>query len=90
MITLRDLRVNYNFTQDELATLFGVTRDSIIQAEKDSSNVKYSLLTSYLVAFNVELDEIYLNSKHKISVIYERRKEAAIANIQKFKSQNTA
>ena len=51
MKTLKELRVEYGLTQEELADLFKVTSRTIQNMEKDSSNIKDSLLKKYMDAF---------------------------------------
>ncbi|EGO5059737.1 helix-turn-helix transcriptional regulator, partial [Enterococcus faecalis] len=48
MKTLKELRVEYGLTQEELADLFKVTSRTIQNMEKDSSNIKDSLLKKYM------------------------------------------
>lgn len=57
--TLKELRVSYNLTQEELADLFKVSPRTIQNMEKDSTNIKDSLLSKYMKAFNVKYDEIF-------------------------------
>ncbi|WP_208773725.1 helix-turn-helix domain-containing protein [Enterococcus faecalis] len=62
MKTLKELRVEYGLTQEELADLFKVTSRTIQNMEKDSSNIKDSLLKKYMDAFAVKYDDIFLGN----------------------------
>ncbi|MFD1902513.1 helix-turn-helix transcriptional regulator [Enterococcus termitis] len=57
--SLKELRTENGLTQVELAELFNVSVGTIINMEKDSTNIKDSLLTKYLKAFEVEYDAIF-------------------------------
>ncbi|PTE89760.1 XRE family transcriptional regulator [Staphylococcus equorum] len=59
MNTLKELRVSYDLTQEELANLFKVSPRTIQNMEKDSTNIKDSLLSKYMKAFKVKYDEIF-------------------------------
>lgn len=59
MNTLKELRVSYNLKQEELADLSKVSPRTIQNMEKDSTNIKDSLLSKYMKAFNVKYDEIF-------------------------------
>lgn len=45
MKTLKELRVEYGLTQDELAELFEVSSRTIQNLEKNSSHIKQTVLT---------------------------------------------
>lgn len=76
MKSLKDLRNDYGITQEELANLFDVSTRTIQNMEKDSSNIKDSLLSKYLDAFNVKYDEIFLGNEYEKNVLEKRKKEA--------------
>ena len=65
MKTLKDLRTSYNLTQEELAEMFDVTSRTIQNMEKDSTNIKDSLLKKYMIAFDVSYDEIFLGKEYE-------------------------
>ncbi|WEG74385.1 helix-turn-helix transcriptional regulator [Vagococcus intermedius] len=75
MRTLRDLRQGLNLTQKELADFFEVSDRTIYQMEKDSSNIKDSLLKRYMMAFNISYDNIFLGSEYEIFVFEKRRRQ---------------
>jgi transcriptional regulator with XRE-family HTH domain len=82
MVTLKDLRINSDITQIELANLFGVVPATIANAERNSNNIKYALLSKYMLAFNVGMDDIFLGSECRLSALYEERKKKVIASLQ--------
>lgn len=74
MKTLKDLRSSYNITQEELGEMFGVTSRTIQNIEKDSTNIKDSLLKKYMIAFDVSYDEIFLGKEYEIFEFDKSRK----------------
>lgn len=74
MKTLKDLRTSYNLTQEELAEMFDVTSRTIQNMEKDSTNIKDSLLKKYMIAFDVSYDEIFLGKEYEIFEFDKARK----------------
>lgn len=82
MRTLKELRLSADLTQKELADLFGVHERTIFNVEKDSSNVKESLIKKYMSAFDVGYDDIFLDTEYEIFVLVENRKKQAFANIR--------
>lgn len=69
MKTLKELRIDYGMTQEELGKLFGVSSRTIQNMEKDSTNIKDSLLSKYMDAFNVKYDDIFWGMNTKISYL---------------------
>ncbi|MCE3355116.1 helix-turn-helix transcriptional regulator, partial [Staphylococcus aureus] len=53
------MRTDYGLTQKELGDLFKVSSRTIQNMEKDSTNIKDSLLSKYMSAFNVKYDDIF-------------------------------
>jgi len=84
MKTLKELRVMHSLTQEELADLFEVTSRTIQNMEKDSSNIKDSLLRKYMVAFSAGYDEIFLGNEYE-NFVHEQDKKNSI--ILTFKSK---
>lgn len=82
MKTLKDLRNDYNLTQEELAKLFEVSSRTIQNMEKDSSNIKDSLLSKYIVAFNVRYDEIFLGNEYENNVFSDEKKQSIIESFK--------
>ncbi|WP_413782872.1 helix-turn-helix transcriptional regulator, partial [Enterococcus faecalis] len=78
MKTLKELRVEYGLTQEELADLFKVTSRTIQNMEKDSSNIKDSLLKKYMDAFAVKYDDIFLGNEYENFVHLEEKKKSII------------
>lgn len=76
--TLKELRMGYNLTQEELANLFEVSSRTIQNVEKDSSNIKDSLLSKYLSAFNVSYDEIFLGNEYENFVFLKKKKDSVV------------
>ncbi|MFD2307969.1 helix-turn-helix transcriptional regulator [Enterococcus termitis] len=73
--SLKELRTENGLTQVELAELFNVSVGTIINMEKDSTNIKDSLLTKYLKAFEVEYDAIFLGKKYEKIVCNDKKNE---------------
>ena len=74
MQTLKELRTSYNLTQDELAKLFNVSSRTIQNMEKNSSNIKDSLLSKYMEAFGVKYDDIFLGNEYENFVLVNKKK----------------
>lgn len=79
MITLKQLRLSRGITAQQLADAFGVDKQTIYNNEKDSSNIKDSLLSNYLEAFDVKYDDIFLGDKYEIFAFEKRAKEAVLS-----------
>lgn len=86
METLKDLRLRHGLTQEETAEMFGVTSRTIQNMEKDSSNIKDSLLKKYMTAFNVSYDQIFLGKEYEIFVFNKERKQQILSNLEKQKT----
>ncbi|MBG3873563.1 helix-turn-helix transcriptional regulator [Staphylococcus sp. mip270_02] len=82
MNTLKELRVSYNLTQEELADLFKVSPRTIQNMEKDSTNIKDSLLSKYMKAFNVKYDEIFLGDEYEIFVLMQKKKKSFVLSFE--------
>lgn len=83
MKTLKELRMEYGLTQHELSNLFGVTSRTIQNMEKDSSNIKDSLLKKYMDAFGVGYDDIFLGNEYEIFVHREKKKKSVVLTFKK-------
>lgn len=79
MITLKQLRLSRGISAKELSDVFGVDTQTIYNNEKDSSNIKDSLLSKYLHAFNVGYDDIFLGNKYEIFVFEKETKEKVLS-----------
>ncbi len=62
---IKELRARYNLTQDELAELVGVTRQTMLYLEKGKYNP--SLLLAYRVAkiLRSNIDEVFIIEDHE-------------------------
>ncbi|TLQ07083.1 helix-turn-helix transcriptional regulator [Marinilactibacillus psychrotolerans] len=82
MKTLKQLRLSVGISQSELAAMFGVSSKTIQNMEKDSSNIKDSLLSKYLKAFEIGYDEIFLGKEYEIFEFEKRKKEKIVFNLK--------
>lgn len=78
MKTLKELRTDYGLTQEELGDLFSVSSRTIQNMEKDSTNIKDSLLSKYMSAFNVKYDDIFLGNEYENFVFMNNKKQSII------------
>ncbi|MGO4028425.1 helix-turn-helix transcriptional regulator [Staphylococcus pseudintermedius] len=78
MKTLKELRTDYGLTQEELGDLFSVSSRTIQNMEKDSTNIKDSLLSKYMRAFNVKYDDIFLGNEYENFVFMNNKKRSII------------
>lgn len=76
--TLKELRTDYGLTQEELGDLFSVSSRTIQNMEKDSTNIKDSLLSKYMSAFNVKYDDIFLGNEYENFVFMNNKKQSII------------
>lgn len=91
MKTLKEVRVENGITQKELANFFNVSDRTIYNVERDSSNIKDSLLAKYRKAFGLNYDEIFLGSEYEIFVFEEKNKnEIRTRIIKRLKTKQTA
>ena len=90
MRTLKELRVMHGITQEELANLFGVSSRTIQNVEKDSSNIKDSLLSKYMIAFDEKYDNIFLGSEYEIFEFHKNRENQFIERVREKLSVRTA
>lgn len=79
MITLRQLRQSKGISAKELADAFKVDKQTIYNNEKDSSNIKDSLLSKYLKAFDVTYDDLFLGTEYEIFVFEENSKKKVLS-----------
>jgi putative transcriptional regulator len=63
---IKELRARYNLTQDELADLVGVTRQTMLYLEKGKYNP--SLLLAYKVAKTLKssIQEVFIIEDHEL------------------------
>lgn len=89
MKTLKELRNDYNMTQEELGELFNVSSRTIQNMEKDSTNIKDSLLSKYMDAFNVKYDDIFLGNEYENFVFMNNKKKSIILAFKERQKQTT-
>ncbi len=87
MKTLRELRTALGLTQKELSDYFNVSDRTIYQIEKESSNIKDSLLKKYMLAFNIDYDDIFLGTEYEIFVFENSKVELFKDRTQKIKQE---
>lgn len=89
MKTLKELRTDYGMTQEELGDLFQVSSRTIQNIEKDSTNIKDSLLSKYMDAFNVKYDDIFLGNEYENFVFRNDKKKSIILAFKEKRKQTT-
>ncbi|MCO4339717.1 helix-turn-helix domain-containing protein [Staphylococcus agnetis] len=89
MKTLKELRTDYGLTQEELGDLFSVSSRTIQNMEKDSTNIKDSLLSKYMSAFNVKYDDIFLGNEYENFVFMNDKKKSIILAFKEKQKQPT-
>lgn len=89
MKTLKELRTDYGMTQEELGDLFQVSSRTIQNMEKDSTNIKDSLLSKYMDAFNVKYDDIFLGNEYENFVFRNDKKKSIILAFKEKRKQTT-
>lgn len=87
MKTLKELRIGSSMTQEELASLFEVSPRTIQNMEKDSTNIKDSLLSKYIKAFNISYDEIFLGNEYENFVFSKDKKKSFIISFTQRKEE---
>ncbi|BCN88929.1 MULTISPECIES: helix-turn-helix transcriptional regulator [Staphylococcus] len=89
MKTLKELRTDYGLTQEELGNLFKVSSRTIQNMEKDSTNIKDSLLSKYMSAFNVKYDDIFLGNEYENFVFMNDKKKSIILAFKEKEKQTS-
>ncbi len=89
MKTLKELRTDYGLTQEELGDLFSVSSRTIQNMEKDSTNIKDSLLSKYMSAFNVKYDDIFLGDEYENFVFMNDKKKSIILAFKEKQKQTS-
>jgi len=56
---IKEFRAKYNITQDELANLVGVRRETIIHLEKGKYNPSLKLAYDIAKVLNASIDELF-------------------------------
>ena len=57
---IKELRARYNLTQDELAEMVGVTRQTMLYLEKGRYNPSLILAYKVAKALNSNIDEVFI------------------------------
>ncbi len=57
---IRELRARYNMTQEELAKLVGVRRETIVFLEKGKYNPSLRLAYRIARVFNVRIEDVFI------------------------------
>ena len=65
--TLKGMRANVGLTQKEMAKLLGVSENTVVNLEKDSTNIKRKVFDKYVNIFGVDDDDIFLGKEYIIS-----------------------
>lgn len=63
--TLEALRIAAGMTQEELASEFGISTNTLAKLENDSSNIGMVMLKKYMFKFHVGFDDIFLGKKYE-------------------------
>lgn len=75
MKTPKELRVEKNLKQEELANVMSVNPRTVQNIEKNPGAISDSLLLKYLIAFNISYDEIFLGDEYEKNVFENRNKK---------------
>ena len=71
ILTLRALRTNYDLDAKTVAEANGITYQTLLKYENDSSNIPVSLLKSLSKYYKVPMDNIFLGKKSELNRITE-------------------
>lgn len=69
ILTLRALRTNYDLDANTVAEANGITYQTLLKYENDSSNIPVSLLKSLSKYYKVPMDNIFLGKKSELNRI---------------------
>lgn len=75
ILTLRALRTNYDLDAKTVAEANGITYQTLLKYENDSSNIPVSLLKSLSKYYKVPMDNIFLGKKIRIKSNNRKRIE---------------
>jgi putative transcriptional regulator len=62
---IKELRARYNLTQDELADMVGVTRQTMLYLEKGKYNPSLVLAYKVAKALNSSIEEVFIIEEEK-------------------------
>ncbi len=69
---IKELRARYNLTQEDLANLVGVRRETIVFLEKGKYNPSLKLAHDVAKALHSSIDELFLFDEAESDVVEER------------------
>ena len=67
--SLKELRARNNLTQEKMAKLLGISRQSYIKIEKNPQNVTCDRMTVIAKILGVSLGDIFLGNNHTNSEV---------------------
>jgi putative transcriptional regulator len=69
---IREFRARYNLTQEDLANLVGVRRETIVFLEKGKYNPSLKLAHDVAKALHSTIDELFVFNDEEGSIVEER------------------
>jgi len=69
---IKEFRARYNFTQEDLANLVGVRRETIVFLEKGKYNPSLKLAHDVAKALHSSIDELFIFDEAEGDVVEER------------------
>jgi putative transcriptional regulator len=69
---IKEFRARYNLTQEDLANLVGVRRETIVFLEKGKYNPSLKLAHDVAKALHSNIDELFIFDDEEGSVVEER------------------
>jgi putative transcriptional regulator len=69
---IKELRARYNLTQEDLANLVGVRRETIVFLEKGKYNPSLKLAYDVAKALHSSIDELFIFDEEGADIVEER------------------
>jgi putative transcriptional regulator len=69
---IKEFRARYNLTQEDLANLVGVRRETIVFLEKGKYNPSLKLAHDVAKALHSSIDELFIFDEEESGVVEER------------------
>jgi putative transcriptional regulator len=69
---IKELRARYNLTQEDLANLVGVRRETIVFLEKGKYNPSLKLAHDVAKALHSTIDELFLFDEEEAGIVEEK------------------
>lgn len=69
---IKEFRARYNLTQEDLANLVGVRRETIVFLEKGKYNPSLKLAHDVAKALHSSIDELFLFDEAEADIVEER------------------